>query len=244
MSFSSIKSHRKRKVNSSILIIILTLISRINSQSQFWSSNTFNNKHTTASKNPKLFQQQIQKFTSNPYYSQNQMQSKVVKMPHLNQKVFLGLRKPALVKHLEKRYGKRGKKSPENLDYVTFLTHLLEKYDHRIRPTTTPLRTSGNKGQKIPTFVLVDMYVNALGGISEVTMDYETNLFLRLTWFDNRLNFQQYYKIEELNVPIDMINKIWKPDPFFVNEKSARLHNVPQPTKYLRIRKDGRIQSG
>ena len=105
MSFSSIKSHRKRKVNSSILIIILTLISRINSQSQFWSSNTFNNKHTTASKNPKLFQQQIQKFTSNPYYSQNQMQSKVVKMPQLNQKVFLGLRKPALVKHLEKRYG-------------------------------------------------------------------------------------------------------------------------------------------
>lgn len=39
-----------------------------------------------------------------------------------------------------------------------------------------------------------------------------------------------------------MISHIWTPDPFFVNEKQAKLHNTPMPTTFLRIRKDGRVQ--
>ena len=162
----------------------------------------------------------------------------------LNQRAFLAFRRSKRIKHLDQKWGNKPR-FESNMDHVSFLNALLSKYDHRMRPSpsrSSKISSLSSLGaNKIPTFVLIDMYINNLGGISEVTMDYETNVFLRLTWFDSRLNFQSYYDAFEISVPDAMINKIWKPDPFFVNEKSAKLHNIPMPTKFLRIRKDGKV---
>lgn len=167
------------------------------------SPNVNNQFPNSASQNSKLLRQNPNTIPipgsqfGNTVLSKNQIKPETKTMPSLNQKVFNGLRRPLPLKHLTKKYGSK-RQSITNLDYVSFLKSLLEGYDHRMRPATATVKTSGNPSGKIPTFVLIDMYINSLGGISEVTMDYETNIFLRLTWFDQRLNYQRYYDLEEI----------------------------------------------
>ena len=75
-------------------------------------------------------------------------------MPALNQKAFLGFRKPKVLKHMQKKWGNKPRSS-HDMDAVSFLNVLLSKYDHRMRPTTTNLKSSGlGESKKIPTFVL------------------------------------------------------------------------------------------
>jgi gamma-aminobutyric acid receptor subunit alpha len=37
------------------------------------------------------------------------------------------------------------------------------------------------------------------------------------------------------------LNKIWKPDTFFVNGKKSKIHKITVPNKFLRITPDGKV---
>lgn len=66
-----------------------------------------------------------------------------------------------------------------------------------------------------PTEVNVTAHVITISAVSEVSMDYTVDLYLRQFWRDTRLMFDNFQKGEEttsLTIGIDMVKSIWTPD--------------------------------
>ena len=66
-----------------------------------------------------------------------------------------------------------------------------------------------------PTEVNVTAHVITISAVSEVSMDYTVDLYLRQFWRDTRLMFENFNKEGEktsLTIGIDMVKSIWTPD--------------------------------
>uniref|UniRef100_A0AC34R330 Gamma-aminobutyric acid receptor subunit beta n=1 Tax=Panagrolaimus sp. JU765 TaxID=591449 RepID=A0AC34R330_9BILA len=114
------------------------------------------------------------------------------------------------------------------------LDALIASHDRRIRP---------NYGGP-PTEVNVTAHVITISGISEVSMDYTVDLYLRQFWRDTRLMFDNFDKSEErtsLTIGIDMVKSIWTPDTFFPNEKKSFFHEATSHNSFLRIDNLGNV---
>ncbi|XP_039342845.1 glycine receptor subunit alpha-4-like isoform X2 [Mauremys reevesii] len=114
-----------------------------------------------------------------------------------------------------------------------FLDKLMGKtsgYDARIRPNF--------KG--LPVNVTCNIFINSFGSVTETTMDYRVNVFLRQQWNDPRLAYREYPD-DSLDLDPSMLDSIWKPDLFFANEKGANFHEVTTDNKLLRIFKNGNV---
>ncbi|MCP9263558.1 Gamma-aminobutyric acid receptor subunit beta [Dirofilaria immitis] len=67
---------------------------------------------------------------------------------------------------------------------------------------------------------------------AEPVDDFTIDFYLRQTWQDPRLAFGDMFygyqqgKIESLTVGVDYLDKLWKPDTFFPNEKNHSF--IPQ----------------
>ncbi|XP_029581772.1 glycine receptor, alpha 4a isoform X2 [Salmo trutta] len=125
---------------------------------------------------------------------------------------------------------------PSSQSPSDFLDKLMGKrsgYDARIRPnfkgTLSP-----------PVNVTCNIFINSFGSITETTMDYRLNVFLRQKWNDPRLAYQEYPD-DSLDLDPSMLDSIWKPDLFFANEKGANFHEVTTDNKLLRIFQDGSV---
>ncbi|KAM8908024.1 glycine receptor, alpha 4a isoform 4-T4 [Spinachia spinachia] len=103
-------------------------------------------------------------------------------------------------------------------------------YDARIRPNF--------KGPAVN--VTCNIFINSFGSITETTMDYRLNVFLRQKWNDPRLAYSEYPD-DSLDLDPSMLDSIWKPDLFFANEKGANFHEVTTDNKLLRIFQDGSV---
>ncbi|VDN17130.1 unnamed protein product [Gongylonema pulchrum] len=95
-----------------------------------------------------------------------------------------------------------------NVSYL--LDHLIASHDRRIRP---------NYGGA-PIEVNVTIHVTTISAISEVSMDYTVDLYLRQFWHDSRLAFESDDETK-LTIGIDLVKSIWVPDTFFPNEKNV-----------------------
>lgn len=62
---------------------------------------------------------------------------------------------------------------------------------------------------------------------------------MQMSWFDLRLanNYTQSIRIWEKNV----LDAVWKPDPYFVNSKEAHYHVVSFPNFRMRISPNGLV---
>ncbi|XP_054424061.1 gamma-aminobutyric acid receptor subunit gamma-2 isoform X2 [Pteronotus mesoamericanus] len=119
-------------------------------------------------------------------------------------------------------------KVPEG-DVTVILNNLLEGYDNKLRPDI---------GVK-PTLIHTDMYVNSIGPVNAINMEYTIDIFFAQTWYDRRLKFNSTIKVLRLNS--NMVGKIWIPDTFFRNSKKADAHWITTPNRMLRIWNDGRV---
>ncbi|XP_027001148.2 glycine receptor subunit alpha-2 isoform X2 [Tachysurus fulvidraco] len=115
-------------------------------------------------------------------------------------------------------------------DFLDKLMGRTSGYDARIRPNF--------KGP--PVNVTCNIFINSFGSITETTMDYRVNIFLRQKWNDPRLSYSEYPD-SSLDLDPSMLDSIWKPDLFFANEKGANFHDVTTENKLLRIFKDGTV---
>ncbi|CAL8356065.1 unnamed protein product [Merluccius merluccius] len=115
-------------------------------------------------------------------------------------------------------------------DFLDKLMGRTSGYDARIRPNF--------KGP--PVNVTCNIFINSFGSITETTMDYRLNLFLRQKWNDPRLAYHEYPD-DSLDLDPSMLDSIWKPDLFFANEKGANFHEVTTDNKLLRIFQDGSV---
>uniref|UniRef100_A0A3P8UPW8 Glycine receptor subunit alpha-4-like n=1 Tax=Cynoglossus semilaevis TaxID=244447 RepID=A0A3P8UPW8_CYNSE len=100
-------------------------------------------------------------------------------------------------------------------------------------------RTSGYDARP-PVNVTCNIFINSFGSITETTMDYRLNVFLRQKWNDPRLAYNDFPD-DFLDLDPSMLDSIWKPDLFFANEKAANFHEVTTENKLLRIFKDGTV---
>ena len=91
------------------------------------------------------------------------------------------------------------------------------------------------------------------------SIDFVCNLdnIWRQYWYDERLKFNQSYLINELAMNWQFLEKIWRPDTFFLNGKDSYLHKIAVPnrsiinsislfnfykwSRFIRIAPDGRI---
>ncbi|XP_074863655.1 glycine receptor subunit alpha-4 isoform X1 [Carettochelys insculpta] len=123
--------------------------------------------------------------------------------------------------------------SGQSMSPSDFLDKLMGKtsgYDARIRPNF--------KGP--PVNVTCNIFINSFGSVTETTMDYRVNVFLRQQWNDPRLAYREYPD-DSLDLDPSMLDSIWKPDLFFANEKGANFHEVTTDNKLLRIFKNGNV---
>ncbi|NXX36181.1 GLRA4 protein, partial [Nicator chloris] len=115
-------------------------------------------------------------------------------------------------------------------DFLDKLMGRTSGYDARIRPNF--------KGP--PVNVTCNIFINSFGSVTETTMDYRVNVFLRQQWNDPRLAYNEYPD-DSLDLDPSMLDSIWKPDLFFANEKGANFHEVTTDNKLLRIFKNGNV---
>uniref|UniRef100_A0A8C5ZCL1 Glycine receptor subunit alpha-4 n=1 Tax=Marmota marmota marmota TaxID=9994 RepID=A0A8C5ZCL1_MARMA len=134
---------------------------------------------------------------------------------------------------LAKEDVKSGNKGSQPMSPSDFLDKLMGRtsgYDARIRPNF--------KGP--PVNVTCNIFINSFGSVTETTMDYRVNVFLRQQWNDPRLAYREYPD-DSLDLDPSMLDSIWKPDLFFANEKGANFHEVTTDNKLLRIFKNGNV---
>uniref|UniRef100_A0A8D0KS61 Gamma-aminobutyric acid receptor subunit gamma-3 n=1 Tax=Strix occidentalis caurina TaxID=311401 RepID=A0A8D0KS61_STROC len=117
----------------------------------------------------------------------------------------------------------------QDTDVTLILNKLLREYDKKLRPDI---------GLK-PTVIDVDIYVNSIGPVSSINMEYQIDIFFAQTWTDSRLRFNSTMKILTLNS--NMVGLIWIPDTIFRNSKTAEAHWITTPNQLLRIWNDGKI---
>ncbi|XP_027879985.1 glycine receptor subunit alpha-2 isoform X2 [Xiphophorus couchianus] len=129
-----------------------------------------------------------------------------------------------------KEYDSRSSSSMSPSDFLDSLMGRTSGYDARIRPNF--------KGP--PVNVTCNIFINSFGSVTETTMDYRVNIFLRQKWNDPRLAYSKYPD-SSLDLDPSMLDSIWKPDLFFANEKGANFHDVTTDNKLLRIFKDGNV---
>ncbi|XP_054157554.1 glycine receptor subunit alpha-2-like [Oppia nitens] len=111
------------------------------------------------------------------------------------------------------------------------LDSLLKGYDRRALPTS-------HLG--IPTVVECEIFIRSIGSINPESMDYEVDLYLRQSWFDERLRTGNGSRALDLNDP-KLVQMIWKPEVFFANAKSAEFQYVTVPNVLVRLETGGKI---
>lgn len=109
-------------------------------------------------------------------------------------------------------------------------------YDKRLRP---------RYGEK-PVDVGITIHVSSISAVSEVDMDFTLDFYMRQTWQDPRLAFGSLdlglsKEIDSLTVGVDYLDKLWKPDTFFPNEKKSFFHLATTHNSFLRIDSDGTV---
>ncbi|XP_041657983.1 glycine receptor, alpha 4b [Cheilinus undulatus] len=147
---------------------------------------------------------------------------------HVSSSVFLSSGRSVLCK--EMKLPSRAVKPPSPSDFLDKLMGRTSGYDARIRPNF--------KGP--PVNVTCNIFINSFGSITETTMDYRLNVFLRQQWNDPRLAYKEYPD-DSLDLDPSMLDSIWKPDLFFANEKGANFHEVTTDNKLLRIFQNGNV---
>ena len=71
-----------------------------------------------------------------------------------------------------------------------------------------------------------------------LSQDYSISFYLRQAWNDPRLQFKDNV-ISTMKLPEFAWEKIWVPDVFFRNEKSAAFHSVTTSNRLLRLSANG-----
>ncbi|KAI1286411.1 Gamma-aminobutyric acid receptor subunit beta [Halotydeus destructor] len=104
-------------------------------------------------------------------------------------------------------------------------------YDRRVRPNY------GGPAVEVG----VTMFIIGISTVSEVQMDFTSDFYFRQTWKDTRLAFKPLPTITELYVGAEVADRIWVPDTFFANEKSAYFHIATTKNTFLRIGANGDV---
>lgn len=77
--------------------------------------------------------------------------------------------------------------------------------------------------------------------LHSLPQDFTSDFYFRQAWRDSRLAFMRRPGIDALYVGAEVSDKIWVPDTFFANEKSAQFHKATTFNTFIRIRYNGEV---
>ncbi|XP_072021139.1 glycine receptor subunit alpha-2-like isoform X1 [Amphiura filiformis] len=89
-----------------------------------------------------------------------------------------------------------------------------------------------------PVQVDLGLDVERLSDVSASTMDFSLTMYLREYWHDPRLAHNSTSHLILQGLDVDMV---WSPDIFFINEKSAKVHEVTYKNKLIYILPNGSV---
>ncbi|TKS77233.1 Gamma-aminobutyric acid receptor subunit delta GABA(A) receptor subunit delta [Collichthys lucidus] len=115
------------------------------------------------------------------------------------------------------------------ISWLPNLDELMKGYARNFRP--------GIGGP--PVNVAMAIEVASIDHISEANMEYTMTVFLRQSWRDDRLSYNHTNKT--LGLDSRFVDKLWLPDTFIVNAKSAWFHDVTVENKLIRLQPNGVI---
>uniref|UniRef100_A0A0F8CFK9 Gamma-aminobutyric acid receptor subunit gamma-3 n=1 Tax=Larimichthys crocea TaxID=215358 RepID=A0A0F8CFK9_LARCR len=92
-----------------------------------------------------------------------------------------------------------------------------------------------------PTVIDVGIYVNSIGPVSSIDMEYQIDIIFAQSWVDTRLRYNSSSSMPTLTLNSNMVGLIWLPDTIFRNSKNADSHWITTPNQLLRIRNNGTI---
>ncbi|OQV20946.1 Glycine receptor subunit alphaZ1 [Hypsibius exemplaris] len=100
---------------------------------------------------------------------------------------------------------------------------------------------SYQEGPGQPTRIYVEVYIVSISSIDAGSMDFVVDFYLTQHWKDPRMRFSENMsKVLELH-HLRQIKKLWLPDPYIINSKSAYFHEVTLPNRFARITPDGNV---
>lgn len=126
-------------------------------------------------------------------------------------------------------------KKPMNKADSYNITHLLQTllagYDKRLRP---------NFGGP-PVNVTATIYVEFIGDIDEINMEFTTIFYFRQYWHDPRLSFEHTGYKKRLAFNPEMLKFIWAPDTHFPGLKEGTKHDITSSNEVVRIMPNGTV---
>ncbi|XP_078281187.1 gamma-aminobutyric acid receptor subunit delta isoform X1 [Rhinoraja longicauda] len=115
------------------------------------------------------------------------------------------------------------------VSWLPNLDELMKDYARNFRP--------GIGGP--PLNVALAIEVASIDHISEANMEYTMTVFLRQIWKDERLSYN--HSNMTLGLDSRFVDKLWLPDTYIVNAKSAWFHDVTVENKLIRLQPNGAI---
>ncbi|XP_054993766.1 gamma-aminobutyric acid receptor subunit delta isoform X2 [Sorex araneus] len=128
------------------------------------------------------------------------------------------------------------------ISWLPNLDSLVEGYARNFRPgigdSAPPLQLCPFLAGP-PVNVALAIEVASIDHISEANMEYTMTVFVHQSWRDSRLSYS--HTNETLGLDSRFVDKLWLPDTFIVNAKSAWFHDVTVENKLIRLQPDGVI---
>eukprot|EP00058_Branchiostoma_floridae_P008692 XP_002594180.1 hypothetical protein BRAFLDRAFT_117616 [Branchiostoma floridae] len=123
--------------------------------------------------------------------------------------------------------------APPEMNSMRDFYRILETYDMRIRPN--------DQGPGV--HVLMQMYVESIASISEISMDYVITFYFRMWWNDPRFRFTPTQPNQTAQLHVAARSLVWTPDVYFLNEKDAGYRASSAFTSLLWVWPNGDILS-
>ncbi|KAJ7334515.1 hypothetical protein OS493_014838 [Desmophyllum pertusum] len=121
--------------------------------------------------------------------------------------------------------------TPGDINVTELITNLLIGYDKRLRP---------NFGGR-PVNVSVTVFIEFIGDIDEINMEFTTIMYFRQYWKDERLRYNNTGYSKRLAFNPEMLKFIWVPDTHFPGIKDGLKHDVTDANEVIRLWPDGSV---
>ncbi|PIO66303.1 Neurotransmitter-gated ion-channel ligand binding domain protein [Teladorsagia circumcincta] len=90
--------------------------------------------------------------------------------------------------------------------------------------------------------VYVEIWIQAITSIDELTNDFEMDIYITEKWLDPALNFERLSPCKgNLSLNHQVLDRLWTPNSCFINSKVAQIHDSPFRSVFLMLFPNGTV---
>uniref|UniRef100_A0A0N4UZ96 Ligand-gated ion channel 50 n=1 Tax=Enterobius vermicularis TaxID=51028 RepID=A0A0N4UZ96_ENTVE len=93
-----------------------------------------------------------------------------------------------------------------------------------------------------PVHVTVEVWIQEITTISDITSDFQLDIYISETWQDPALTYAELMPCKyNLSLSSVLLEQLWTPNLCFINSKTADIHKSPFPNIFLMIYANGTV---